>query len=133
MTENRFEKLVQALKLLAARPEQLRQLFPDFVDVPDELALELDHWLVFGVDFVSQGLVSEEQLHDVQSIDDVFEAFSGRQDSQFWTMEAVASSEVWEQLRQKAKSILASMGIPTHIDHIEGIIYVPGKKYGGKT
>lgn len=131
MEDTRFEKLVQALRLLAAPPEQLRQLFPDFVDIPDELALELDHWLVFGVHFVSQGLISGEQLHDMQSIDDVFGAFSGKQHSEFWTMEAVSSSEVWEQLRQKAKSILASMGVAAHINHIEGITYVQGKRDGG--
>ena len=56
-----MEKLIQSLQLLANDYEVQARSLPEFVHVPDEVALVFDDIYIFINDHLSKGLVTVEQ------------------------------------------------------------------------
>ena len=112
---------VQALALPAS--EQIR-LFPSFVCVADELALDFSHWFEVASD---GGELTSEQRVALQHLDDTLAAFSGSEHPDVWTEEALHAHPTWVQFRQQASAFLAAFDWPYEPPPSNRAIYVgPG-------
>ena len=106
--EERFlEMMVQALALAASDYEMQIRSLPDFVFVPDEVALIFDEAYVLFDHVIDAGLVDEAQIHAVSAINNFLDAMSKKKgDDNPWTLEAMARSADWHNLRLLARNSL---------------------------
>jgi hypothetical protein len=101
-----FEGLKHSLQLLACAPEIQFRHFPDFVHVPDELALDFDNLRTACVgNFGSE--MTAEQLSCLESVDQSFDRMKGR-----FTDDAVMNSPEWRDVRLLAADALKAFGWP---------------------
>ena len=82
------------------------RIFPDFVNVADQLAVE---WEI-ALDDINYELLSIEQSSMIKEFDDYMLSISGPSNVRFWDNEALSSSTEWENMRILARKIVVSMG-----------------------
>jgi len=107
-----FSSIEEALQLLACPAPVQLQLFPDFVCVTDEFALDFDNWQSVIIGNFGAELTSE-QLGCLKAIDERFTSHSRGGASfteQFWTDEALRESADWENIREMARRALRAFG-----------------------
>jgi hypothetical protein len=104
---DRFDKLVWAIRWLAAEPAAALAVVDDPRIVPDEIALDLDWWLDVAV---GHGLVKSPALEILTEIDETFTRMSGPENARHWTPEAVTSSKEWADQRDRARNALGLLG-----------------------
>lgn len=107
---NRLEWAVRAL----SQPHDIQEsMFPSFVEVADELALNFEEGLNRYVD-VPGGLdiFTVEQRTALLDLDDYLTRMSGPDNLHNWTMEALVDSMEWETVRNLATLVLIVMGWP---------------------
>ena len=102
-----FEWSVRAL----AQPAAIQlALFPAFVCVTDELALEFDECLCDVSKL--RGLLPPHAVSAVESLDAQLVSMSGPDHLDLWTDESLALMPEWEDVRQRALAVVAVMGWP---------------------
>ncbi len=106
------DQLRWALQALAAPAEQQLQLFPSFVCVPDELALEFDQWLRA---VAAEATFTAEQQVVLARLDERISAWSGPAHPEVWTTTALATHPVWSDFRALACEALAAFGWPADL------------------
>ncbi|AXH62568.1 hypothetical protein ABN306_20915 [Providencia huaxiensis] len=82
------------------------RLFPDFVNVADQLAVE---WEI-ALDDINYELLSIEQSSAIKELDDYMLSISGSNNIHFWNNEALSSYIEWENMRALARNVVVSMG-----------------------
>ncbi len=75
----------------------------------DELALELEEALAVTWIPIQAGVVTEEQLESARSVDALLDAFSGPENADKWTPEALVTANEWKQVRIAAKEALRQL------------------------
>ncbi|MBQ0215642.1 hypothetical protein KAH51_19675 [Proteus vulgaris] len=95
-------------------------LFPDFVNVADQLAVE---WEI-ALDDINYELLSVEQCSTIKEFDDYMLSISGPNNVRFWSNEALASSMEWEKMRVLARKVVVSMGWATTPPPNDNAIYI---------
>jgi hypothetical protein len=131
MDENikrRFDRLIQCLQLVASDAEEQISVFPDFVDIPDEIALEYDRMLTWLDDYHSEEMITEEQKRRLKQIDDLFTGMSHDKSKSYWDLEALRNLPEWEQARMQARDLLKSLGIQKEYPNLYWLTYIPGKE-----
>ena len=103
----RLEKLVWAIRWLAAEPDAALAVVDDPRIVPDEIALDLEHWLEVARD---HDLIDGPALDLLTEIDETFSKMSGQDNADLWTPAAVMSSVDWSVQRQRARVVLTLKG-----------------------
>jgi hypothetical protein len=106
-----FDRFIQCLQLVASDPEEQISLFPDFVDIPDEIALEYNHRLTWLNQNYSEKLINEEEINKLKQIDDLFTRMSLDKSINYWDLKALRNASEWELARNMAKEVLNSLGI----------------------
>lgn len=120
ITAVRFMWAVQAL---AASGSEQKQLFPEFVDVTDELAL--DHEETQAAFFASaQPSLSPQQREALELLDQQLETMSGPENSHLWTDDSLCGAAEWERVRQLAVAVLRVMGWPIEKPPQDRSIYI---------
>lgn len=104
--ERRFMWAVQALALPADAQEQL---FPDFAEAADELALEHEETQEPFLDGSCGTALSSAQREVITALDAQLEKMSGPDNARFWTSEALRSAVEWERVRVLAGQVLSKM------------------------
>jgi hypothetical protein len=105
---SRLEWSVRAL----AQPKEVQEtLFPGFVCVADELALDFEESLQ-GCDGAQPRLATIVR-EAVRELDKHLEQMSGPDNSSLWTDEALARSAEWERVRELARVVVGRAGWPT--------------------
>jgi len=104
----RRQELVWSLRWLAAEPEAALAAVPG-VCVPDEIALDIDHWFEVARDW---SLLEDTTLSLVADIDRQFSAMSEPGNEDKWTDEALMTSAEWALQRERARTALAALGEP---------------------
>src|SRR5215472_13356887 len=103
-----------SLQLLASSADLQIRYYPSFVLVPDELALDFDHWQsVFLSNFATE--LTAEQARAFTAINDRLHALSrGGSDfnGQLWTEDGLRNSAEWASIRRMASQVLNLMGWP---------------------
>lgn len=114
----RFMWAVQALALPAL---QQRQLFPQFAEVADELALDYEEaWRTYST--VLEPLTSPAQQASVAALTELLQAMSGSQ--RLWTDEALETAAEWGRVRELAGGVLQAMAWPHEAPPADRAIYV---------
>ena len=115
------ERLLWSLRWIAAEPDA--QLVP-LKDANgrwrmgiDEIALTLeDVWVVIE----ANTYFDEETRARIAEIDAMFGSISGMENEAHWTEEAIASDAVWVRAREKARTLLATLGESRDDEHLTG-------------
>lgn len=105
--------LVQYLKLIALPAEKQIQVLPDFVLVPDEIALGFDDIYLMIPQIKQNAMISVRGLELLRELDQLFEKMSGK--PLFWSLEYFEYGELWKKIRQLACSILDELKEPVDI------------------
>ncbi|MBU8898708.1 hypothetical protein KRR26_24155 [Corallococcus sp. M34] len=99
-------------------------LFPWFVCVPDELALEFDECLQGFADSGLAAVFSPGQVDAIRELDRHLAAISGAENKQFWTDEALEGAPEWSEIRATARLLLERMNWPQVAPPAERALYV---------
>jgi len=118
--------LVNATRLLASDADVQQRAFPDFVQVPDELALNFDDAFRLIHQLEASGHLRRQQVEALERVDKLLGEMTNRHESSLWTLEALRVSPDWQALRAEARSALGSLGVGVAPPSTEGITYVRG-------
>ena len=118
--------LVQSLQLLAADYEQQVKAFPEYVHVPDEIALTFDDTYALVESLEPEGLLTPAQDDTLKQIDTLLEKMS--QDENMWTCEALRTSYKWVEARKLAKQALNAFDMPQQNPNLFWLHYVPDQE-----
>ncbi|GAB1440065.1 hypothetical protein MASR2M36_28470 [Providencia sp.] len=88
-----MEKLEWITRASMQSSDTQMSLFPDFVNVADQLAVE---WEI-ALDAISCESLSPEQHSAIEEFDDYMLSISGPDNVHFWNNEALSSSIEWEK------------------------------------
>ena len=121
-----LERLIQAIQLLAADYETQIGILPDFVHIPDELALTYGDCFLFADDIAEAGLIEEEVLVRLKELDDTFEHLSRKGNEAFWTLSRLRDSDEWQCIRSMASKLLVVLGRQKQHPDLYWISYIKG-------
>jgi hypothetical protein len=106
-----IERLVQALRLLAAPAEDQFGRAPMVVGNVSDLALDFADALLLVTD-CPQVLLAPEQQSALEQVEDVLEAMRGEGNASLWTEAALRNSTEWQTVRQLARRALLALSQP---------------------
>lgn len=124
---NREQMLRWAVQALVQPAEVQRALFPPFVVVADELALDFHHWWTTFERHYGHEL-SKEQREACEALDDLLAEMSGPK-PELWTDEGCLNHPKWSEVRRLAANVLSAFGWPAEVPPIGRSIYA-SEKYG---
>jgi len=119
--------LIQSLQLLASGYEIQVSSFPNFVHVPDELALTYHDCLLLASSRLEPGVIDGEQYARLTALDEFLD--SPGLDSEIWTLESLKTHTYWQDVRSLAAELLGLFGAPIQRPHLDWIHYVRGKEH----
>ena len=122
-----LDKLVWSVRALAQPACIQKKLFPLFVVVADELALEFEEHYAPTVTAIGHHW-SRDQKSKFRALDQKLEAMSGSKKEDLWLSEDSLSHSEWSIVRSLAKEVLLAFDWPTDEPPPSTAIYVPGKK-----
>jgi len=117
MTEH-MKWAVQALALPAARQVEL---FPEFVNVADELVLALEDAIETKHEDRS---IEGVALAKLRELDDLILRHSRNGDDFLWSTDGVFEHPVWDEIRRLAGNFASEMGWPIESPGPNGDIYI---------
>ena len=120
--EQQFQWAVQAL----AQPADVQiTLFPSFVVVADELALDFDNWRqAFDSNFGTSW--SPAQREAVEFLDQILDEMSGPNNPELWLHKECLNHPKWSEVRRLAEKVLSAFQWPSDVPPTDrGVIYTP--------
>lgn len=103
--------LMQAVQAIAQPEEIQRTLFPRFVAVADQLALDFEEALLAG--FAQHNAAwSDSQKRALNALDGQLAVYSGPSHPEIWSEPESLSHEAWTGFRELAAEALAAFGWP---------------------
>jgi hypothetical protein len=115
-----FERMKESLQLLACPAEIQLRKFPDFVHLPDELALDFNNFRLAIVNNFRAELTGE-QVSCLNSIDQHLSKLR-----EFFYPNAVTNSPDWRETRRLAGEALKAFGWPRDEPPRRDNEFVPG-------
>lgn len=120
-----MERIKWITQAIAQPCEVQKGLFPSFVNVADELAIE---WESSLLDLLQKpsilSLFTQAQLDTIYSLDSYMATISGEKNIQYWDNIALCSCIEWEKMRNMAKDILWIMSWPNIVPEKDQDIYI---------
>lgn len=104
MDKNLSIRLKDSLQALAAPADVQIGLFPEFVVVADELALDLQNWSGVAV----QGSIADERKSALRRLDQELSELGKHKG--LWSLDALKHSQEWERVRIHAQTTLEAFG-----------------------
>lgn len=101
-----YKKIIESLKLVASPAKEQINLFPDYVCIPDEIALTFDEIISYAKILVENNFITIDQYSLLEHLNHLFENFQKVD----WTIESMYNSKKWMQTRQEAIIILKKFG-----------------------
>jgi hypothetical protein len=126
--ETYLEMMIQSLKLVALDAEMQIQLLPQWVHIPDEIALTFDDSYILFDQVIWAGLVNSEQIEAVRTLNRILDEMSDSDDKDLWTLQAIRTSPKWAETRGLAKDALRKLGYEIDRPDLGWITYVPGSR-----
>ncbi|MGK4009217.1 hypothetical protein WMF31_41845 [Sorangium sp. So ce1036] len=108
--DERIKELEWAVRALAQEFDVQRSLFPPFVCVADELALEFEECVRKIPSNVRLVLLTDEQDAHLKALDDKLDAMSGPENIRFWTDDALRHDPEWSEVRRLSVKLIEAMG-----------------------
>jgi hypothetical protein len=103
---SRRQLLINALVMLSADPAEQRTWIEKHRVATDEFALDFDHAFRLVPALNEEGWLDADVLLDLKAIDEAFSAMSGEQNSERWSITALASDPGWTMVRETARRVL---------------------------
>jgi hypothetical protein len=122
--EDQYRLLVEALRLMAASPEEQVSSLPDFVCVADEVATTFGDAYLLMPQLERAGLVSQDAALATRRLDDLFEAIP--KDGSLADQESFTTHPFWSQARSLAAEALQRLGEETRPPDLSAITWVRG-------
>lgn len=107
MPKTYSERLIQVLNLVAAEANIQMPAFPDFVHIPDEIAVEVSDAIEYAP--ITRSDMDSAIINVLAEIDAVLNGFAGNKS--FWTQECMRTDSTWEKLRVFARKELNKLGL----------------------
>ena len=126
--DRHLDALVNSLRLLAARFKDQMAMFPEFVHVPDELALVFDDCIQLLPQIVEAGLISTDAEQSVRRIVKMLAERSAKGNAEFWTLDALERGKAWDEIRSLAVGALELLGFANVAPTMDRITYIPGPR-----
>src|SRR4051812_11136819 len=108
-----LERLEWAVRAIAQEADVQTTLYPDFVCVPDELALEFDEHFRKVVKRDGLESLEPEQRTALECLDHKLAEMSGPEHAELWKEDALRESDQWTALRMMARDVISKMGWST--------------------
>ena len=118
MTNSDRQKLIEVLTLAAADADTQISVFPDFVHIPDEIALVISN----AAKYVPITQEDKDILEVFKEIDETLLEYAGQEN--FWTIENLQNGYVWQKIRLIARSKLKELNIPESIPNLFWLQYM---------
>ncbi len=120
--KHQFQWAVQAL----AQPADVQlTLFPPFVVVADELALDFDNWWkTFESNFGDS--CSRQQRQAVVALNQLLDEMSGPEKPELWLGPECLNQPKWTEVRQLAADVLSTFGWPLDAPPLGRALYRRG-------
>jgi hypothetical protein len=99
-------QLIDCVRRLAASADVQVNFLKKHGYPVDELALDLNDWVVIASQKVELGEISAAEARCVTALDSALQAFSGSQNAHLWNVDALANAEVWAGIRTMASDCL---------------------------
>jgi hypothetical protein len=119
--------IIESLQLLAADPETQIQSLPEYVHIPDEIALIFSDTFQLIHQNKNSLLFNDFQFQKLCEIDNYLNNMS-EENHKIWTLEALKENDKWEKLRKMALVILKSLHIEKQSPNLYWIKYIEGKE-----
>jgi hypothetical protein len=103
-----MEALVDAVRLLAAEPQDQIDALPGFVHVPDEIALTYSDAYLAVRPLGGRGSYGQREEGLLDGLDRFLAQMS--EDKSLWTLEALRTCPQWHTLRLLAREALDALG-----------------------
>ena len=104
-----FRQLIQNLITLASTAERQKEII-GVGWVCQEMAEDYDSYFVFqgnkGQNYLNLGLLTEEQVSELNHLETLFVRLSKNPDDEFWDDEQLSTNKNWEEVRNLARRIL---------------------------
>lgn len=126
-----YEILVDALRLAAAEPEIQIKSLPDFVRVPDEIAMNFDDAYIYKKELLLENRISAEMAELLDEIDNETRFMSDNKVG--WTIEDLSNLHHWQKIRETARKLLNMMGEEMQPPRLDWIMYFGGSDKTKKT
>lgn len=101
-----FRRLIEALRLLSASYDVQKSSLPDFVHVPDELALIFDDCFLLIQQFIETEKINDDQITKLRAIDQTLHHMTKSRG--VWTLEGLETMPEWQEVRYLARLALDS-------------------------
>ncbi len=104
-----LDLLISSVRQLAMEPSKARADLPGFVELTDELVLDLEESLITLPIIQEAGLLSPESVRSVYGLDGYVDAQADLLGDEFWTDAAYEQSRAWQLVRLRAQAVLAQL------------------------
>ncbi|MBL6991826.1 MAG: hypothetical protein ISR65_18735 [Bacteriovoracaceae bacterium] len=110
MNENMiYKRLTEVLKLISADFNTQKRSLPDFVHVPDEIALNFDEIYIFVNSLYDKKFIDIEHLNKLKEINSNFNKMDSNK--KLWNLNSLKTSSEWQDLRETASKLLYSLKV----------------------
>lgn len=107
---NLYNNLLQSLRLVAAPPEIQISSMPQFVSLPDEIALTFNDAYLISSQLVDENIISIQAFLLLKELSELFDNMS--QDKSLWTLQKLENDNSWKLSRQLAIKVLQELDEP---------------------
>jgi hypothetical protein len=101
-----IERVLNALRILAAEPETQVSRYAEWTCRPDRIGPELEDALLL-LDSCQQLTETDDQREALARVEEALEAAEG---PEFWTERAVRTDPHWAEVRSRARAALRMLG-----------------------
>lgn len=117
---DKYQIMIEVLKLVASNAEIQINVFPNYVNKPDEVALTYDEVISSINELVSNNVISIDQYNKLININDYFDSYPINE----WTEKSMYSSEYWKKSREMALELLSGLNLQYSLPNLFWINYV---------
>lgn len=107
---NIYVRMYEAVELMSFDYDKQISLLPKKINIPDEIALVFDDEVIAVKDVLYEiGMISSKVCILIENVGDILTKIGKQHNKELWTLDALKQSELWEECRQNAKILLASL------------------------
>lgn len=123
MEKNYSQRLKEVLYLLASPHNVQINAFPEFVHIPDEIALETSNVIEFAPHETNNK--DSDILKTLQEIAEIFDGMTG--DANNWTLEGIKENPTWQHIRLLAQEEIGRQRLEYKVPDLFWVSYFQEK------
>jgi hypothetical protein len=103
-----YNRMIEVLKLLAADYQIQISSFPNYVQIPDEIALSFEDVYIFSNNLKDSGMINEEQKAKLDYLNIQLDEMS--ENKSLWGLESLKEAQEWQEIRKLAVELIMLLG-----------------------